>query len=65
MAASDEDIRRVAYLWMRAHGDKALERARGVLDSTRRSGDGDGVQMWLGVVGIIVALEGGVPADLH
>ena len=63
MATSDENIHRTAYLWMRAHGDKALERARGVLESSR--GDGEQEETWLRVIATILALGGVVPPDLH
>jgi hypothetical protein len=56
MAASELDIQRTAHLWFHRHGDKALLKARGMVEDFRRTGDQDSADTWLRIIVAIGAL---------
>ena len=52
MPASDLDINRSAYLWLKLHGDTAVAKAREMVETTRKKGDNDGADVWLIIAAI-------------
>ena len=50
MTTSDFDIERLAHGWILQHGDRAIAKAREMVDDMRRKGDLDGADTWVRIV---------------
>ena len=50
MPVSDSEIQRLAHQLIQRHGDKAMAKAREMVEHMRRRGDNDGADMWLRII---------------
>jgi hypothetical protein len=50
---SDDEVTRIARLWLERHGDEAVPLARDMAAELKESGDDNGADMWLRVISAI------------
>ncbi|HEV2547124.1 MAG TPA: hypothetical protein VGU20_07295 [Stellaceae bacterium] len=50
MPTSDVDIQRMAHHFIQLHGDRAIARAREMVEVMRRKGDNEGADTWLRII---------------
>jgi hypothetical protein len=53
---SDLDIHRTAHLWIQQHGNKAMAKAREMVEKMRRRGDADDADLWMRIIAAVGTL---------
>jgi hypothetical protein len=59
---SDFDIQSDARQWIQQHGEQAIAKARGMVETMRLQGDAEGVDIWLRIF-VAIGTLGEPPTD--